>query len=213
MQGSGAIRVIEHYTLPLPPGVEDAVLRTGGRNRYGGPAYRLTWGWQALELRGGEHVDTDESGSLVRTEVRYELWPRYAPANSRWHLEIWMPPEFYGSPASWLEATKKYIRGETVEQLGLYPSRGDYELVATMETPAGEYVEPVPDLVADMIRVHQRQRNRTRTEIRAGIDADLEYKKAERARKYRDILDSEKVAFPWRTWVPVSGQNPRQLYS
>lgn len=207
-----SIRVIEHYSLPLPPGVAEAILRAGGVNRYGEPAYRLTWGFQALELRGGEHTDYDDSGYPIRTEVRYQSWPRYSPRDNRFHLEVWMPPEFYGTPGSWLEATKKYIRGETVEQLGLYPSRGDYELVATMETPTGEYVEPHADAVADMIRLHLRTRNRTRDEIRAGIAAGLEYQKSERARKYRDILDSEAVAFPWRTWVPVTGKGPRQLY-
>lgn len=207
------IKVLEHYNLEPSPAVQDAILLVGGLNRFDAPNYRLRWGWQCLELRGGEHVDYDDHGTVLRREVRHEWWPRYAPANSRFHLEVWRPPEFYGSPRQWQDQTRAWVRGMAVAQLGDYPRRGDYEHVATMESPDGSYVEPVASVVADMIRLHQRMQSRTPSEIRAGIRADEEHKKAERVRKYRDILDSEKVAFPWRTWVPVTGKNPRQLVS
>ena len=208
-----SIRVLEHYDLCPTAEVERAVLLAGGLNRFGDPNYRLRWGYRCLELRGGEHVDHDQYGDVVRREVRYSLWPRYEPKSNRFHLECWMPPEFYGSPEEWHEQTKQYVGGRTVSRLGDYPRRGDYEHVATMESPTGQYVEPTAQALADMIWLHKRMRNRSRDEVRSAIRGGLDYEKRERSRKYHDILDSEKVAFPWRTWVPVAGQNPRQLYS
>ena len=207
------IKVLEQYDLRPSPEVERAVLLYGGLNRFGDPNYRLRWGFRCLELRGGEHTDYDDHGDVVRREVRYQWWPRYEPKSNRYHLEVWMPPEFYGSPDSWYAETKQYVGGQTVARLGDYPHRGDYEHVATLESPSGQFVEPTPQAVADMTRLHKRTRDRTRSEIKASIDAELDYQKTARQRKYHDILDSEKVAFPWRTWVPVTGQNPRQLYS
>ena len=213
MTGSGAIRVLEHFNLTPPPSVAAACVRAGGLNRFGDPNYRLVWGWQALELRGGEVTDYDDDGYPIRTELRYEWWPRYAPKNSRFHLQVWVPPEKYGSPDDWYEITESYIRGQKVARLGDYPHRGDYELVATMEGPNGEYVAPNAQAVEDMIRLHQRVRHRKPYAIRESLNEELESRKREREQKYRDILDSQAVAFPWKTWVPVTGPSPRQIYS
>lgn len=208
-----SIQILEHFDLTPALEVEDACIRAGGLNRFGEPNYRLVWGWRALELRGGEHTDYDEDGYPIRTELRYEWCPRYAPKNNRFHLQVWQPPEFYGSPDDWYESTEAYIRGQRIARLGDYPKRGDYELVATMEGPKGEYVPPVASAVADMIRLHQRLRHRKRDEIRHGIESETEQKDRRRTNKYHDILDSNAVAFPWKTWVPVTGPSPRQLYS
>lgn len=208
-----SIECIEQYDLVPSPEIVAAVLREGGLNRFGEPNYRVRWGWRCLELRGGEHVDYDDYGGVRRREVRYEWWPRYAPASSRYHLEVWNPPEAYGCPELWESQTKAYVRGETVTQLGPFPARGDYEHVLTLQSPGGEFVQPTAEMMEAFVRLHKRTRHRTPTEIREDLAAETERKKRDRTRKYHDILDSERVAFPWRTWVPVTGQAPRQLFS
>lgn len=207
------IRVIEHFDLAPPADVAAAATRVGGLNRFGGPNYRLVWGYRCLELRGGEHTDYDDDGYPIRTELRYDWWPRYTPKDNRFHLQVWMPPESYGSPDDWYETTEKYIRGERVAMLGEYPHRGDYELVATMEGPGGQYVPPDRSAVEDMIRLHQRIRHRKPSAIKQSIEDELAAQKRDRANKYRDILDSQALAFPWKTWVPVTGPSPKPIYS
>lgn len=200
----------EVYTLDVPADVKRVLVEEGGLNRYREPNYRLVWGWSRLETRAGEFHEFDDSGNEtgVRLEVRRE--PKYWPRD-RFHLEVWVPPETYGSPADWFAITKKYVRGESVEHLGEYPHRGDYERVSVCQTPSGDFVMPTAEAVRDMVRWHRAALLRTSAEKKAEFDARDEYEKNASRSRMHDIIDTYAKAFPFRTWVPVSGPLPKQV--
>lgn len=204
------IRVGETYDLEPSDIVKKTVLSAGGRNVFGEPNYRLAWGWSRLELRIGLHSDYDESDNLIRRELRAEWWPRYHPRD-RFHLEVWKPCEIYGSPDAWEDGTYQWIEGTRVPALGPFPSRGEYEHVAVCQSKSGDFMSPTEDAVRELIRWHQRATARTRDEKKALAAASNSYDLETRRKRFHDIIDSEAKAFPFRTWVPVSGKNPRPI--
>lgn len=138
---------------PLPSGVEEALLRAGGRNRYGEPNFRCVWGYDRLTLIGGLWEDRDEHQILLREVVETRKVPKYTPFD-RWHIECWLPPEAYGTPEDWRKQTCETVNGQFVEQIGPYPSRGDYELCYTVQDDDGKFVQITPRLaqtVAELV--------------------------------------------------------------
>lgn len=202
------IRAGETYDLKIPANVEKAIVLAGGRNIFGDPIYRLAWGWARLELRVGLHSDYDDNDILIRRELRGEWWPRYEPRD-RFHLEIWKPAETYGGPEAWEDGTSVWVEGTRVPALGPFPSRGEYEHVAVCQSRQGCFMWPTEDAVREMILWHKTALNRTRTERRALAEAKNDYDREARRKKFHDIIDSEAKAFPFRTWVPATGKNPR----
>lgn len=130
------IKVVRE-THEAPVNVQERLTRAGGLNRFGEPNYRAVWGWNRLTPIGGKWEDNG------RVEIRME--PKY-PQFNRWHIEKWLPPESYGSPAMWDLTTKEH----GVLALGPYPSRGEYEHCLTLEGPNGEFIQLTP-LVAEHI--------------------------------------------------------------
>lgn len=200
----------ETYDLEVPEIVKQAIVATGGRNLFGEPNYRLIWGWNRLELRVGLHSDYDDNDTLLRRELRAEWWPRYQPRD-RFHLEVYKGPEIYGGPDAWEEGTYQWVEGMRVPALGPFPSRGEYEHVAVCQSPQGGFLWPTEAAVTDLILWHKRATARTRDEKRAMAAAQDQYEKETRRKKFHDIIDSEAKAFPFRTWLPVSGKNPRPV--
>ena len=127
--------------------LEDA----GGRNRFGGPNYRVIWGWNRLAWIGGKFEDRDTHGDLVREVVELRLEPKYPQVN-RWHVERWVPPEMYGSPREWYAKTVEIANGVRVPALGPYPERGEYEHCFTLQGPKGEFVQLTPTIVEHVAR-------------------------------------------------------------
>lgn len=121
-----------------PEEVRDRLARAGGLNRYGEPNYRAVWGWSRLGWIGGKWVDRDERGEVIREVVEVRHVPKYEPFD-RWHIEKWIPPELYGSPARWYEMTAEVEGAQLVEALGPYPSEGEYEHCLTLES-RGEFL-------------------------------------------------------------------------
>ena len=139
-------------THETPADVARALELAGGRNPFGEPNYRAVWGWSRLDWIGGKWEDHDpSSGSLLREVVELRREPKYTPQN-RWHIERWMPPENYGSPAEWRAQTFEIVNGRTVPALGPYPSRGDYEHCFTLEGPNGEFVQLTPAVARHIAR-------------------------------------------------------------
>ena len=133
------IRVIrESHQTPLV--VSDELRLAGGVNRFGEPNYRAVWGWSRLEWIGGRWEDRDDSGRLLRETFELRREPKYTPHNC-WHIERWLPPESYGSPAEWRAQTIETSGGRSIAALGPYPSRGDWEHCFTLEGPRGEFVQ------------------------------------------------------------------------
>lgn len=122
--------------LKCPPEIAARLLSVGGINRFGGPMYRVVWGFDRIvKLHGawGLHGDL---GVQTREE------PKYLPGD-RWHLEQWRPPEDYGTPEEWRKAGEEWNGPELVNTAGEYPSRGEYELCFTLSSnggPDGDYI-------------------------------------------------------------------------
>lgn len=160
------IRVMsERYEAPEY--VLRALAMAGGVNRFGEANFRAVWGGSRLGWIGGKWEDRDADGALTREIVAVRLEPKYVPLD-RWHIERWCPPEMYGSPEEWERATAEVVDGQCVAALGPYPSRGEYEHVATLAGPAGEFVQLTPTVVEHLARMIERSRELPR---RAGREA------------------------------------------
>lgn len=144
----------------------------GGCNWFGEANYRAVWGWSRLSWIGGKWEDRDASGALVREAVELRLEPKYAPHN-RWHIERWLPPESYGSPAEWYAQTLEIEHGRSIPALGPYPSRGEYEHCFTLEGPRGEFVQLTPAVARQVARLIEAGRHVPRSVRRAALDERL----------------------------------------
>lgn len=129
----------------------------GGVNRFGEANFRAVWGRSRLGWIGGKWEDRDTEGEVIREVIAVRLEPKYFPLD-RWHIERWCPPEMYGSPGEWERATAEVVDGRSVAALGPYPSRGEYEHVATLAGPAGEFVQLTPTVVEHLARMIERSR-------------------------------------------------------
>lgn len=163
------IRVLRE-THETPRFVEDAIRLAGGLNCFGEPNYRAVWGWNRLTWIGGKWEDRHpKTKQLLREVIELRLEPKYMPVN-RWHIERWMPPESYGSPFIWRHSTLEMVDGRSIEALGPYPSRGEYELAFTLETPKGEFVQLTPTVASYVARAIEWSRGQARSARKKSID-------------------------------------------
>lgn len=144
-------------THEAPAEVARELALAGGCNRFGEPNYRAVWGWSRLDWIGGKWEDRSDSGALVREVIELRREPKYTPHN-RWHIERWMPPESYGSPAEWHAQTLEIENGRNIQALGPYPSRGDYEHCFTLQGPNGEFVQLTPAAARHIARAIEASR-------------------------------------------------------
>lgn len=150
---------VTRETHETPADVALVLRLAGGLNRYGEPNYRAVWGANRLDWIGGKWEDHDKDGNLVREVIEVRRVPKY-PQN-RWHIERWMPPETYGSPALWAMQTMEAVDGQFVPALGPYPSRGDYELAFTLETSTGAFVQLTPMIARAFVACLETSREET----------------------------------------------------
>ncbi|HEY6339338.1 MAG TPA: hypothetical protein VIW68_12665 [Candidatus Sulfotelmatobacter sp.] len=130
-----------------PAAAEAAVNRLSPRNLYGKPKMRLIWGADRLQFIQGFFTDWTSSGLLLRHEFAQRWVPKY-PKVDRWYLEVWEPPEFFGSPDTWNQQLRTYEGSRSFVELGPYPSQGDYRPLAILEhQETGEMVEPTEVLI------------------------------------------------------------------
>lgn len=112
----------------------EEVARAGGYNILGEPYFRVVWGWSRLTTVGGWWEDHTESGQFIRRTAEYRQIPKYFPVE-RWHIEKWLPPAHFVSPAHWAVYTREEEDGRTFQALGAFPSRGEYEHFYTIFNP------------------------------------------------------------------------------
>jgi hypothetical protein len=132
---------VTRETHATPAAIAERITRAGGTNRYGEPNFRVVWGGARLTWIGGRWTDRDAHGNVSREAIELRQVPKYLPVD-RWHIERWMPPEFYGSPDQWRALTSETEDGIRIPALGPYPARGDYEHCFTLQSSAGEF-EPL----------------------------------------------------------------------
>jgi hypothetical protein len=168
----------------LPKDVEARITAAGGRNFYGQPNYRIVWGENARQDIYGLH-------EAVPGRAPFEGWysyPRYE--ETRWHLEVWLPPEAFGSPETW------------PKELGPFPSRGDYEHVVKLEDAWGNYVEPSGEALEWLIRMISKG-PRNPAEVRRRMEEDRVAKEIASDKEANDIYDDAMPAYSGRPFVVI----------
>ena len=133
------IRVLRE-THDTPAWAEEYLTRVGGLNRFGEPNLRVVWSNSRLGFVGGKFEERDEEGALIREKFALDFMPKY-PIEDRWIVEQWLAPEKFGTPQSWMAATKDYVGEGNIPQLGPYPSRGEYQLSCVLETTDGQFLQ------------------------------------------------------------------------
>ena len=156
-------------THEAPADVARELCLAGGYNLYSEANYRAVWGWSRLDWIGGKWEDRDAGGKLLREVVEVRLEPKYVPHN-RWHIERWLPPESYGSPALWRAETMEIENGRSIPALGPYPSRGEYEHCFTLQGPRGEFVQLTPAIARYIARAIEASRATHHAERREALD-------------------------------------------
>jgi hypothetical protein len=167
-----------------PAHINLALLTRGGKNRLGGPMFRCIWGRSRLSPLGGkwEHRDANTK-VLLKEVVEVRMVPKYVPQD-RWYIEVWMPPETYGSPEQWEQQftgeipigtdfgsiiTLRRPVGIRVQQLGPYPSDGEYEMCYRVETNEGGFLDITSGLACKVVDMVLASRNLTDEERMEGI--------------------------------------------
>jgi hypothetical protein len=143
----------EREELTPPTELNRRLKRLFGVNVYGDANYRVVWGQQRLSWVGGKHEYL--SGSPIGSY----LMPRYAPS-ARWYVEKWCSVDRYGTPESWDRLYTTYIDGRRVEELGPFPSRGEYEQITALTDPNGGFIPldgQVVDTIVNLCRVNAEQ--------------------------------------------------------
>lgn len=138
-------------THETPQWAADRLKSVGGSNRFGDLNYRVTWGWNLLDLIGGKWEDRDSDGKLIREVHALRRVPKYPLYLNRWIIEQWIPPERYGSPDQWLRQTKEWGEEGNIPQLGPYPERGRYQMVCVLDV-GGRFVQLTSTTLDDVIR-------------------------------------------------------------
>jgi hypothetical protein len=196
------IRVLrETHETPL---WADRILRlAGGINRFGENNFRVSWGWNRLTWIGGRWEDRDaRHGGLIREVLELRKVPKYTPFD-RWHIERWMPPEAYGSPAEWYARTLEIEGGQAIAALGPYPERGEYEHCFTLAGPRGEFVQLTPTVAEYVARAIEFSRGLPASRRRKALDSREANREREYDRWAYDVLDDAVPALHGLPFVTV----------
>lgn len=172
-------------THETPAYVADALTRAGGFNTLGQPNYRVVWGWNRLSWIGGEW---SEHGRCAVLEERFV--PKYIPFD-RWHVERWTPPEAYGSPRYWRLTTTEHHGNVSIPALGPYPSRGEYELSFTIQSPAGVFIQLTPTIARTVAWSIEWSRGRSERERKAAIERRQSREQQLLDQSVDDIMDMD----------------------
>ncbi len=155
---------VEHHACP--PDVAEQLWLAGGLNRFGEPNFRVVWGYDRIVPITGEWQEFEQVLCTLRDRVtgvydqriatrlkssviETRLVPKYLPGNC-WHLEMWRPPEEYGSPEKWGKVGEEVHGLLTVDTAGPFPSWGEYELCYPLTHDGTNRGQPVP-LITDVV--------------------------------------------------------------
>src|ERR1700677_1030137 len=143
-----------------PPEVTRRLTEIGGNNPFGEPLFRCVWGWNRIVKMTGQWWDEkfDVMGPVETREV-----PKYLPAD-RWFLEMWRPPEEYGSPETWGKLGEEVVGNMTVDTAGPFPSRGEYELCYVISPdlqPPGDFLPLSAGVVGLLVSLIKASRKET----------------------------------------------------
>jgi len=216
---------IEHHTPP--PEVVRELSLAGGLNPYGDPLFRVIWGYDRIVPIYGEwqewgnyhakltdkftgHREYRKFMKLERSVIETRLVPKYLPGNC-WHLEMWRPPQDYGTREQWEEVGREIVGGLTIDAAGPYPERGEYELCYPLTSDGTSHGTPIPlviDVVADIVRMIVMGRgSMSLLQRRAAIEQRLRKEEQGYVNKVRDQLREGLRPFAGEIFVTVPEQH------
>lgn len=188
--------------------------------------FRLVWGGNRLAWRHGRWEDKDEHGVLLREVIEPRLVPKYGWAKERFHIEVWHPAEYYGTPTEWEVRTTTIECGVTCSTLGEYPSRGDYEWIDTIEQTGicecgklanepcktcgkmSSYMEPTREYLRFFIQAWRRSTDKVNQAFaKAAAIARGEKEQADRAKHYEDRVRDALPAFGGAAHAVIGAPN------
>jgi len=207
-------------------GINERLKRLGGVNPNGDPWFRLVYGESRKSWLGGWEYDClrDSGGTPLVDPIGRQLpliiiqptvvVPKYWPHLDRWYLEMWNPPERYGTPETWAADFTTMVPdhegmavkgpdlpgGTLIEQLGPYPERGDYEIAMGFQDVQGQ---PLPErsIIAAMefAQMAKTMTDEFRYATRhRGIYEEHAKRKADEKAAAKDWLDREWDLLPKR---------------
>ncbi len=119
---------------PVPDRLRKRITELGGLTPDGTkPLFRVVRGSDEFIWIGGRIKKFDEHGNQTGEEIGTEKRPKYPNALNRYVLEMWRPPEYFGTPESWEEMFTEWIDGHRVETMGPFPANGDYDCLLVIE--------------------------------------------------------------------------------
>jgi len=159
-----------------PERYADFLRGIGGINQFGKPMFRLAWGESATETIWGQ-MEGGSCGQHIK--LRYKGIPR-------WNLEMWKPPQAFGTPERWYAESYDPISGYHV--CGDYPFQGDYVHHTRLHDLNYRILE-------ELIPKIQEARNITFYQRKKMIEAEMEAEKKERIRIGKDAYMNATPAF------------------
>ena len=155
------------------------LLEFGGRNRFGTPNYRLTWGWT-------------------------RFW--YYPTRLRYfHVERWLPPELFGTEEWWEHNNRIELAKNPDAFVDGFPRHGDYFWV---ETVAPEGRSPSRRTLEYILHTSHSMIDRTPQEIREEVRAQRVHQEVLKRKKQAQILEQTGVSEVLEHWVKKLKANP-----
>lgn len=202
---------IEHHDCPED--VAERLRIAGGENRFGDPNFRVVWGWNRMVKIFGEwqefeqyqarltdrltgYSDVRHFTKLKSSVIEERTVPKYLPANC-WHLEMWRPPEEYGSPEAWDKAGQEHSKFQTLHTAGEYPHRGEYELCYPLTDDGSPDGQPLPLIVAVVEEIVKMLRyGRQHLDLQRSKAAIEQREKNREERFVKDVEDRLRSALP-----------------
>lgn len=213
--------IAEHRQCPEH--ITETLRVAGGENRFGEPNFRVVWGYDRIVPITGEWQEFEQVNVTLRDRltgykesrvatrmkssvIETRMVPKYLPGNC-WHLEMWRPPEEYGSPEAWGKAGEEVVGCMTVDTAGPYPARGEYELCYPLTHDGTSHGDPIPlvdDLVKDIVHMIVAGRERFSLQQRkAAIEQETQRKEDGFLRVTMDRLKDGLRPFAGEDFVTV----------
>src|SRR6266850_2223812 len=181
----------------VPDRIQNRIAKIGGMSPDGNrPLFRMVWGRERLTVIGGAWKKYDSNGNEIG-EVTEERWvPKYPNALDRFIIEMWCPPENYGTPEEWDRSFREFINGKFINVLGEFPRMGEYELVKVLETPIKKAFVPLTDAIVEACVTTAKLNKElpARIKVEAGRDRR---EKEEREKDERLAAIIENCERPW----------------
>lgn len=169
-----------------PQAAADAVSRLSPRNLVGKPKFRLIWSEEPKTWVVGFFRDWSPAGIILREVFERRQVNKYEFDPPCWLLEIWEPPEFWGTPAEWEAKTHQWEGGRAFAECGPYPSEGDYRfLVKFTRKDTGEPTDPTEVVIE---HIFARLRVPTRADLDAERNTKQELKRKDRAQAVAEVI-------------------------